>query len=188
MAMMLLGSVVPAQQGIPEFSISISAPESVMAGGRIPVEIIITNTSSHVIAFDGDDLNRGERNFNIDVRDAMGVSPPELPYLKAIRGEDQEGPTRLVVNGKFFQREIKPGESLHAGLNLAELYDLRPGMYTVSLWRPDLRVGHTRRGPEEPKQGSGTANSQSSSAGNELPRMIVPKAISRSNAITIRAL
>jgi len=185
--MVLLCDIAAAQQaqkGKPEFSISISAPESLKVGSRMMIGITVSNTSGRAITFDGDDLYRGERNFNVEMLDSAGAFPPETRYLKAIKGEDQgPGPTRLVVNGKYFQRDLKPGESLKGELNLTELYDLKAGSYTVTLWRPDFQDDHVRQGP--PREGAGKAQSERSGGNAEPPHVIPAKAIARSNTITI---
>src|SRR3982074_2452578 len=69
-----------AQDDKPEFSIAISAPQSVKTGSFVAVDVILTNISDHDIKLDDD--AHGERNFDLDVRDSQGIRPSETLYLK----------------------------------------------------------------------------------------------------------
>jgi hypothetical protein len=175
-AILSLAHISLARDGKAEFSIVISAPQSVKAGSFVAVDAILTNISDHDIKLD-DDAN-GERNLDLEVRDSQGTPPAETLYLKAIRGESQgPGPTALVLTPKYIIRDLKPGETSKEGARLSQVFDLKPGTYKVTFRRPDYHFTPRdvmRILPEKERQPY-----------TEPPPPLKPKAMVKSNTITI---
>ena len=172
-----------AQNSMPTFSIAISAPETAKHGAAVMVNVTVTNVSNSTIHFDGDFPNHGERNFNIDVLDSQGNPAPETVYMKAIRGEDQgPGPTHIVIVGHLVQRDLAPGATWKEEADLTTVFNLEPGTYKVRFSRPDFQ--DDRMEQVSPKQThSETKNSPLPS--NAQPPPVKPKAVAKSNTITV---
>jgi hypothetical protein len=165
-----------AQDDKPEFSIAISAPPSVKTGSFVAVNITLTNISDHDIKLDDD--AHGERNFDLDVRDSQGTPPPETLYLKASRGESQgAGPSALVLTQKYIIRDLKPGKTTKEEAWLSQVFDLKPGMYTVTFRRADYHF--------TPHDVMRTLTEQEGQPYRGTPPPLKPKAIVKSNTITI---
>jgi len=186
-AILAASASVQAQEGKPEFSIAISAPESVKAGApQIILNATVTNITDHPIALDS--AGCLEQDFTVDVRNAQGKSPVKTPYMKAITGEDQgPGPQVVIATGSLFVRDLKPGEIWKMSTDLNYLYDhLPPGEYTVTLSRPDYQVSlyrlvwSTMKDNPEHKQ-------PDPSQPNPRPGPL-PKAVAKSNTITLTVL
>jgi hypothetical protein len=133
-----------AQEGKPEFSIAIHGPESAKVGTYVVVDILVTNISKHVIAFDDADVPAlGEANFSVDVFDAQGKLAPRTMVGKARRGEKPSpGESEIGFTGNDIQRNLKPGETLKETVAVSKLYDIKPGVYNIEVSRPDYQAGH----------------------------------------------
>jgi len=162
-----------AQEGKPEFSITIHGPESMKVGTYIVVDILVTNISNHVIAFDDNDFPvHGEANFGVDVFDAQGELAPRTAVEKA------------MSTGHSMQRDLKPGEIVKESVALSQLFDMKPGRYTVVVSRPDYQAGHPTT---QYKPGDSDLSKPVSppSGGTVNPPPQKPKAIAKSNTITL---
>jgi hypothetical protein len=179
-----------AQDGKPEFSLNIHGPESAKAGTYLAVDILVTNVSDHVIAFD-DRGSRGAANFDIDVFDAEGNLAPRTDYGKWRRGEKLppkapgEPDTMFDATFSVISRNLKPGETLKDSAAITELYEMKPGKYTVSIWRPDFQT----KGQQARISKGGDSDLFKPVPPNAAvivnPPAQKPKAIAKSNTITI---
>ncbi len=190
-AVLLSAGASLAQEGKPEFSIAIHGPESAKVGTYIVVDILVTNISNHVIAFDdGDFPTLGEANFHVDLFDGRGDLAPRTSYGKAVRGEKPSpGEPLIVLTGHYIERSLKPGEALKESVTLSGphefgLYDMKPGVYTVVVWRPDFQAGHATSNskPEDSDLSKPVAPHSEATANPVAPK---PKAIAKSNTITL---
>jgi hypothetical protein len=123
-----------AESTKPYFSVTISAPQRVKAGGAAIVSIAVTNTSKSTTAFSSgfrEDQGEFECDFNVLASD--GKQAPETRYMKAIKGKDQGPGPQLVTNTKSLSTRLAPGEALKFSADLNKLFDLAPGKYTVQL-------------------------------------------------------
>jgi len=180
-----------AQEGRPEFSVTIHGPEIVKFGAYIVVDVLVTNISNRVIPFDDADIPAlGEANFDVNVLDAQGKLAPRTMVGKARRGEKPSpGEPEIVFTGKLVERELKPGETLKESVRLGGphafgLYDLKPGTYSVSVTRPDFQAGHASYNsvPGESDLAKSVRSQSIKTPSLTAPK---PKAIARSNTITI---
>jgi len=125
------------------------------AGSKIDLKITLTNVSSKGIIGNFEDLSHSELNYDFDVRDAQGNSVAMTPYMKAIQGSDQEQDGHYLIRthqglGGYL---VKPGEKIVGNADLAKLYVLKPGTYTVQLswWENYSRY----RDPQKSRHGIG---------------------------------
>jgi hypothetical protein len=142
-----------SQTAKPSFSITITAPPAIKAGAEAKVEIEVKNISNHAITFGADDLSHSEKNFAFEVRDSAGKLAPETRYMKAVNGEEQGPGPQMVILNHLGSATLKPGETLKGTANLAELFELQPGQYTVQLWRAE--GDHTIIDPAKPRPATG---------------------------------
>ena len=181
-ALMQFSCICTAKGRKPTFSIAISAPQAVKKGSPIMVEITVTNVSNRAIHFDGEFPNQGERDFKIDVLDSQGNPAPETRYMKAIWGEDQgPAPTHIVLTGHRVQRDLVPGQIWKEEADLTQVFILEPGTYKVRFSRPDF---DSRMEQVSPNQAHSEAKN-SPLPSNAQPPPVKPKAVAKSNTITV---
>jgi hypothetical protein len=142
-----LTCLVYGQNQKPSFAISIKAPQNVVReGAKAIIEITVSNISDHVVRFSGEggSPDWGAFDFGFDVRDSSGSRPLETNYFKAAQGEEQgPGPQVTLDGGGLPNVMIIPldgGESgadlpMNTRTDLARLFKLTPGTYTVQIWR-----------------------------------------------------
>lgn len=116
-------------QGQP-FSVTLQPLTSpVKAGAEVRVKVTTTNTSDHEIRF-AKGFGQEEYDFEIEVRDARGKTPPLTESCRNLK----EHPTSRW--GSYSTYVLEPGKSLEDELVVTKLYILtRPGKYTVSVTR-----------------------------------------------------
>lgn len=132
-----ISSTVLSEGSKLSFAITIKAPQSVKAGSKAFVDVKVTNVSNHVVSFGLVDVTRGEFDFDFEVRDSQGNLASETKYARAVKGEDQGIGSRIVIMTQSAQPDLKPGETLQFRADLSELFDLKPGKYTVQLTRAE---------------------------------------------------
>jgi hypothetical protein len=136
-AMFVTAEASLAQDKKPEFSVTISTPNStVESGSDIRLDITLTNVLERDILV-GKVPRRGqaEITFVIDVRDSEGKEPVETEYGIKVHGKSK-GPFGL--NARVWSIRLKPGGTLKDYSLLNHIYDLsQPGTYTVKAHRID---------------------------------------------------
>ncbi len=125
------------RQSLPSFSIAISGPQVIKVGSPAKIVILVTNQSRRTILYSMDAPGRGERNFIVDVHDSFGNPVTKTQYFKAVSREDQGSGPQIVVLGKVLEFSFKPGANVKDSASLSELFDFRPGNYTVRLSRDE---------------------------------------------------
>jgi hypothetical protein len=185
-AILSLAHISLARDGKAEFSIVISAPQSVKAGANVVVDIAATNVSDHAIVFGSwNDPHYGERDFGVDVFNSQGELAPRTQYGKAVREEDQGPGSTIVFTGNSTTRYLALGETRKESSRISELFDLKPGVYRVKVWRADYHETSPPTIASAPEDSDlrKPAGTHPSPATNPPPAK--PKAIARSNTITI---
>jgi hypothetical protein len=111
------------QNSKPEFSISISAPHTVRTGSSAILDVTLTNISSRTITLSTGDNAHGELNFDIEVRDSEGKPAARTGAWP--------------LSGHLGYVDLKPGKKLKASADIGELFDLKPGSYSVQVRRSE---------------------------------------------------
>jgi hypothetical protein len=130
-----LTGISVGQSIAPALAITITGPTIVKVGSRAKIDIVVTNQSNRTILYGSDSPGHGERNFIFDVRDSFGKPATKTQYFKAVTGEDQGPGPQIMILGKLVEFSLKPGGTVKDTANLSELFDLKPGKYTVQLSR-----------------------------------------------------
>lgn len=143
------GAFVGSGAGWGSFSVTITAPKSVVrAGTDIRIDISVKNTSDHEIDLPRSvRLDLGEWFTDVEVSDEKGNALTETKYYRLLRGKPvpNDEPRR---DGKFAPRAqqrlglsgytIPPGGTMPDGLVLNKIVEFRgPGKYTVRVSRLD---------------------------------------------------
>jgi hypothetical protein len=76
------------QEKEPQFSITISAPQTVKAGATVPLVIAVKNISTAQIGFLTDVSSALVFDFLFHVQDSDGKEPLETPYYQEAQGKD----------------------------------------------------------------------------------------------------
>jgi hypothetical protein len=121
------------QEKEPQFSITISAPQTVKAGATVPLVIAVKNISTAQIGFLTDVSSALVFDFLFHVQDSDGKEPLETPYYQEAQGKD---PHTTVSSRLHKGNSLSPGETLKLNMDLTQLFDFRPGKYTIQLSRP----------------------------------------------------
>lgn len=124
-------SVGLAQEKQPSFSLTISAPQTVKAGASVPSNITVKNISSSPIIFDF--ARAVAFDFLFNVQNSEGKEPAETHQYQLIQGKD---PHTFVHATSYIQKRLAPGETLKINMDITELFDFKPGTYTIQLSRP----------------------------------------------------
>lgn len=109
---------------LPSFSLEIKADRTIAAvGEKLKIEVVITNTDSVDIFYNGSVV---QRDFGLEVRDETGKDVPRTPA----------GLAADWVNGSVFAAALHPGESVHRFARLDKEFKLdKPGNYFVQAAR-----------------------------------------------------
>jgi hypothetical protein len=187
-AILSLALISLARDEKADFSIVISAPQSVKAGAVIVVNITMTNITDHRILFLGSAAQNN--NFHVDVFDSKGELAPRTWHGRAVRGELQQGSGHIITEGHsgLVYMYLTPGETHKESSLISPLFDLKPGMYTVQAWRPDFHETDPPTVNSSPEDSDlrKSVGTHPSPAANPPPAK--PKAIARSNTITIAVI
>ena len=178
-----------AQEGVAEFSIDIRAPQRARVGSNIVLDLTVTNISDHAIYFGcWMPCSSGEDNFRIDVFNSKGELAPRTQLGKAIRNEDQGLGPSIVFMGTHMPKYLEPKETLKATSDISQVFDLKSGVYTIKAWRPDFHeIGPpVITGRPEDSDLRKPIDPHAMSAA--IPSPPKPKAIVRSNSITVKVL
>jgi hypothetical protein len=128
-------TLLPAEQE-PQFSVSISAPQSVTVDSALEILIRITNTSNEPLRMAAGYHGSFPDGFKYIVRNEQGDLVPELGLVL----------TRVLPNGKIWQIPrppgssliglLRPGETWSTGARLTDKYRFeQPGKYTIQVSR-----------------------------------------------------
>ncbi|MGA9511658.1 MAG: hypothetical protein WBV55_23750 [Candidatus Sulfotelmatobacter sp.] len=126
-----------AQEKQPSFSLTISAPQTVKAGAAVPLGITAKNLSSTPIRFAIDISNNLAFDFLFSVKDSEGEDALETPYFQAVEGKD---PHTTYHSRMHKDPSLSPGETLKLNMDLTQLFDFKPGKYTIQLSRPQSHL------------------------------------------------
>ena len=141
-----------AQEEQLPFSITISAPLTVNTGSKLPLAITVKNIFARPIDLG---MTRSvEFDFLYSVRDSEGNQAPETPLHEAIEGKEPKTSPHLVVwpRSPYLPTPLSPGQTLKFDEDLATLFDLKPGTYTVQLSRPTgPGSAHRLPQPDQPR-------------------------------------
>jgi hypothetical protein len=131
------------QASKPSFSITISAPETVVkAGGSVKVSLAIRNESrERILLLRSPALGDAEIYTDLDVRDEKGRPVAEGRYYGVLKGRlDPHKSTApgfippIAVGGSHVRQWVAPGETWKDEITVTNLVDMtRPGRYTISL-------------------------------------------------------
>lgn len=124
------GVALASSDSTEPFSVTLQPPSTpVKVGSEVQVKATTTNTSDHAIRF-ARGFGEREFDFDIDVRDEKGQTPP----LTDIYRELKEHPTSRW--GSYSTYVLDPGKSFDDQLVVTKLYAItRPGKYTISVTR-----------------------------------------------------
>ena len=150
LSIVALVSAGRAQEEQLPFSITISAPLTVKTGSKLA--ITVKNISGSPIDLG---MTRSvEFDFLYSVRDSEGKKAPETPLHEAIEGKEPHTSPHLVVwpRWPYLPTPLSPGQTLKFDEDLAKLFDLKPGTYTVQLSRPTgPGSAHRLPQPDQPR-------------------------------------
>jgi hypothetical protein len=125
----VISSTVWVQQSVPVVSVIISlASNNIKSGATIIVKAKVTNITNHALKMFIDTGHRAECDFKVTVRDGNGNLAPMTK-----KGKSLWNTTSFFKSGKHGDELLKPGESYIESVDLTELYDLKPGSYSVQL-------------------------------------------------------
>jgi hypothetical protein len=126
----------------PVFSINITAPlEPTVTACKLKVSL--KNISDQEISASSAS-GRGEFNYVVEIHDSSGKTPELTKYHRAVRGmntneQDRIKKFRLEMSTSTDRKRVylAPGANLDDELDLAKLYTLSPGNYSVRVERED---------------------------------------------------
>jgi hypothetical protein len=121
------------------FVIKLSAQQTTFKkGSEIKLKVALTNTSNQQIFVRREKRDdKAEFSYSFDVRDEAGKPAPEAKYKRALKGEQPEGETTVVVSAPGLV-PIDPGQSLDEEVIVSKLFDLSvPGKYVIHAERLD---------------------------------------------------
>jgi hypothetical protein len=127
-----------AQSAQPRYSLTISAMKTtVKAGSELRVKIVQENTTAKDQMFWIENVAglHGEYLYLIDLLQLDGKKTPRSKYFREVRDEADNFMPGTASNGAFIWK--KPGEVIVSSIDLNELYELRPGKYTVRVFQKD---------------------------------------------------
>ena len=118
----------------PRFTIGIvSQGSEAKVGSQLQVDVTLTNTSNEGIQLEvGNGIGWEDSDYKLVLRDESGKDVQRKPP-EALRIED------LHISS-VHTTTISPGKTLKESLQVAPLYDLHPGKYTLQLQREDPRI------------------------------------------------
>jgi hypothetical protein len=101
------------------------------------IRIAQTNTTDQNQPFWIEKVARlhGEYLYLISVSREDGSKAPRTKYFRETRDETGNFMPGTATNGVLVIR--KPGETIESSLDLSELYELKPGKYTVQVYQND---------------------------------------------------
>ena len=77
----------------------------------------------------------GEYLYQIDVLQADGSEAPRSKYFREVRDDAGNFMPGTAGNGALVRK--KPREAIVSSIDLNQLYDLKPGKYTVQVFQKD---------------------------------------------------
>jgi hypothetical protein len=125
------------QGSTPSFTLTISAPESVIANSAINIEMKITNTSEAALTLNTSYYGNLPVGYNYIVRSQKGDLISSSPcFLQGAKGVDLKLPCGAV--GSARTGYLRPGETWATMARLTEKYSFdRPGRYTIQVSRQE---------------------------------------------------
>jgi hypothetical protein len=151
--LIFISTFASAQNTKQPVAIVIRAPQSAKSGSVIKVDITMTNVSNRAVKGRFESAIHGELNFDIEVLDSERKPAPQTCYMRAIGGLDRGNCPDFMMRTHrgAGQDSIAPGETIKGSSNLNELFELRPGTYTVQVsWfelRPTYNNAQAPRSP-----------------------------------------
>ena len=138
------------------FPVQIKGPDTdVKSENYVYIDVTITNRTGVVGLLPRTRPAELVMGSDLDVRDANGNAPPETAFLKLRKGEPlAPGEKHPEMVGSYGALAPGPGESLTVPIDLAGLFKLSPGRYTVQVVRPDMARGTLPRGWNLPSSGA----------------------------------
>jgi hypothetical protein len=111
----------------------VSQESEAKVGSQLLVDVTLTNTSNEDILLEvGNEIGWEDSEYKLVLRDESGKDVQRKP-TKTQRVED----LRLSSG---HTTTVPPGETLKVSFQVARLYDLPPGKYTLQLQREDPRI------------------------------------------------
>jgi hypothetical protein len=120
----------------PSFSLEISAPQSIVLGASVQIEIKITNTSDALESFVFESYGGLAGGYEYEVRDQRGEQVPLIKHPPAHSPDGSVLITPSRAPGSRILGQIQPGKYILEGANLSDRFRFdRPGKYTVRVSR-----------------------------------------------------
>lgn len=77
----------------------------------------------------------GEYLYDLTVLDSHGQKAPRSEYFQGLKDQNGDFRAGVGLNGGVVMK--RPGESITSWIDLNELYELKPGKYTVQVYQND---------------------------------------------------
>ncbi len=127
---------VLASQPPADFSLTLSVSQpTVKAGGPIVVQVTVRNISDHLIGVEEDRTSTQENNYRVTVLGKEGNEAATTAFHRMLRGKPSHGDPEIVINTSELLVPLDPGKTLIDPIDLARMYSLGPGTYTVRVER-----------------------------------------------------
>lgn len=130
--------VIWAQTPVARYSITISLPNAtIKAGSEARVQVVQKNTTNQDQPFWDEKVAglNGEYLYLIDVLQSDGTKPQSTKYFREVRDDAGNFLPGTAGNGWLITK--RPGETITSSFDLNELYELKPGKYTVQVSQRD---------------------------------------------------
>jgi hypothetical protein len=130
--------VVFGQLAQPRYTLTVIAVKPmVKVGSELRLQIIQKNTTDKDQPFWVENAARlhGEYLHLIEVRQSDGKQPLRSKYFREVKDEAGNFVPGTASNGALIAK--KPGEAIVSSIDLNELYELKPGKYTVRVFQKD---------------------------------------------------
>ena len=107
------------------FSILLSAPNAVVTGSPVELEMTLTNIANRTVGFDSDGLFP----YQIYLRDPVGRAVPDTEA--GLQFKEKRRSAAIKIGADYF---LKPGETVVSKCVLNDYYDItRPGTYFIQV-------------------------------------------------------
>jgi hypothetical protein len=119
-----------------ELALTLSAPQlTVKAGGPMMLTVTVKNISNRLIGVEAVRSTTQEANYAVMVREEHGNEARTTAYHRLLRGKPSpDDPVAIITNSEILW-PLDPGKTTDDPIDLAKLYSLAPGVYSVQVER-----------------------------------------------------